>query len=761
MELLLNQTVTTIAFDDASEYKYVMGTGGSTTDLPSNAPPDVATGFGRAIEHLLTSQLGQLTAFLVAIAAAIVAFQKLAELLKGYPAWIRVGLAASILLLLVFPALSTIVDQRRKRRLREISGSLQPGYFRLAPRDDEVSFSRADGKHQEILRWLEHPPDPVLHLTGLSGSGKSSLLAAFVLPNLARRNTLIIRLRGYQDPLTALEEKLHGPGVVWHRAPTEVGEARALLERACRYIRPRQLLVIFDQFEEFVILRGDHQHHELERLLSSLRQQPIDGATFLLVFRSDYIGLIEKLGLPPLVQDQNWKEVPPFTESAARDFVRGSGLQVDQQVLADVLHEATEIEQTKGLIRPVTINLCGLVLGRFAAGLPRGFRPGELVRGFVRESVFLPGIGDVAPRLIPRLITNYVTKRPRTIRELARDSGIDPATVRGCLRALGQTDRGIVRPLDPGQQTWEISHDFLVPLLDSITTRWTASLWRRTRPLLPWIAAICLVGAGVGASKWRRDPIAELTDLGWQVQKSDKGLQLSLDGFRPTPESIEALKRLDGPLSVRVYRLDPICEWSALKNLTSLDLSAPNLMRESDSTRSYLNGMEVFDEGPMPALPSDVSDVSPLKDLKNLTMLNLGNTQVTDVSPLRDLKSLTMLNLVGTQVSDVSPLRALKNLTILNLGNTHVSDVSPLRDLNNLAWLNLANTQVSDVSPLENLKNLTRLNLLGTGVRDVSSLNNLTNLMMLYDKGPDRSDVSRRRNRTRSPTMLYRKSAPR
>jgi len=59
----------------------------------------------------------------------------------------------------------------------------------------------------------------------------------------------------------------------------------------------------------------------------------------------------------------SWKEVPPFSEIAAREFLRGSGLQVSDDLLNGVLREAAEIEQTKGLIRPVTINLCGRECG--------------------------------------------------------------------------------------------------------------------------------------------------------------------------------------------------------------------------------------------------------------------------------------------------------------------------------------------------------------------------------------------------------------
>src|SRR5271157_2029612 len=595
----------------------------------AGAADSAATGLGRAIERTLglaKSWVGLLTAYVVAVTAAVYAFQKFAEPLKGSSFWILVSLlAAPLVLALLFHAIPELVDRRRRKRLAEITGHLQAGYFQLAPREDEASFTRADGKHEELLRWLEQRTSPILYLTGLSGSGKSSLLAAWVLPRLERKDTVVIRLRGYQDPIAVLEQELLRPGVIWQRPTAEAGGARPLLERACRNIRPRRLLVVLDQFEEFVILQDPDKQQRFGQLMSALGQQPIAGLTFLFVFRNEYTGLIEKLALPPLNQNTNWKEVPPFTESAARDFVQASGLQVSDELLRDVLREAAEIEQTRGIIRPVTINLCGLVLGRFATGLPRGFRPGELVRGFLRESVLLPPIRDIAPVLVPHLITGYVTKRPRTVSELAADTSSDPAAVRGCLRTLGQSDRAIVRPLDEEQQTWEISHDFLVPLLDSIVGRWRMPLRRRLRSWLPWIAATAMVAVVVVAAIWRRDPILELEDLGWKVHKKDKALELEFEGLPPR-ESLRALQRTSQPLHVKINRVDnitSISDWSVLKNLTTLDLRN-----------------------------TQVSDVSPLKGLKNLTTLDLSGpgppnprSRLSDVSPLKELKNLTELDL--------------------------------------------------------------------------------------------------------------------
>ena len=721
-----------------------------------------ATGVDHLIQHTLDiakSWIGLLTAYVVAVTSAVVAYQNFAEPLKGSSRWTLLALLATPLLVaLVFQAIPELIDRRRRKQLTEITGHLQAAYFQLAPREDEASFTRADGKHEEILRWLEHRISPVLYLTGLSGSGKSSLLAAAVLPRLERKDTLVIRLRGYQDPVAALEQELLRLGVESNNPTAEAGGGRALLERACRDLRPRRLLVVLDQFEEFVVLQGPDKQQRFEQLMLALRQ-PIDELTFLFVFRSEYIGLIEKLALPPLNQNTNWKEVPPFTERAARDFVQASNLKVRDDILRDVLREAAEIEQTRGIIRPVTINLCGLVLERFVAGLPRGFRPGGLIRGFLRESVLLPQIRDIALVLVPHLITGYLTKRPRTVAELAADIASDPATVRGCLRVLGQSDRAIVRPLDENQQTWEISHDFLVPLLDSIVGRWRMPFWRRLRSWLPWLAATAMVVAVVVAANRKGDPIDELTKLGWTVHQTGKELALSFSGHPPR-ESVKALRRISQPLDVRIYSTDNIASlsgWSVLRNPTTLTISGFNvtdvspLKEVTNLTKLDLDGQGVIDVSPLKGLKNltalnlsftKVRDLSPLRELTNLTTLGLAGTGVTDVSPLKGLMRLTELDLDDTGVMDVSPLRELKGLTSLVLRDTKVSDVSPLKDLNKLTTLDLFATKVSDVSPLRELKGLTSLDLRGTEVSDVSPLKELTNLTTLQLSGTHVSDVS-------------------
>ena len=251
--------------------------------------------------------------------------------------------------------------------------------------------------------------------------------------------------------------------------------------------------------------------------------------------------------------DKNRQIVGAFTENVAIDFLKRSGLVLDADLTHAILREAAEIEQgTAGLIRPVTINLCGLVLSRFSGGLPGRFR-GGVIRAFLRESLNLSEVRDVVGKIIPQLITDNVTKRPRSISELAAATYLGPVPIRACMQRLGERDRAIVRPLDEEQETWEISHDFLVPLLDAIVARRISSVWRRARPWMPWAAVAILGIVAVISPLAKQDPRGMLSSLGWKVSGGGKyPLQIQgAGGFDKIPaESSSILRNLPSPYTL-------------------------------------------------------------------------------------------------------------------------------------------------------------------------------------------------------------------
>jgi hypothetical protein len=576
--------------------------------------------------------------------------------------------------------LPTLLERRRKNRLAEVTGSTRPGYFQLAVREDEAAFQRADGKHEEVLRWLQHTPANVLYLTGSSGAGKSSLLAAWILPKLEREGVKVIRLRGYQDPARALEDELKRPGAIWKRNPPDTTDLNALFEEARQRVQPSRILVVFDQFEEFLILQEEQQRARFVEFLTVQATLRETRSAILLVFRAEYDGFVQDLNLPVPIPGQNLQKVSAFTQRAAQDFLLGSGLQIQPQLLADVLREAAEVEETKGLIRPVTLNLCGLVLARFATGLPHAFRPGRLIRGFVHESVFQNDVREASPILLPKLISQQGTKQPQAVEDLARGTSLSPRQSQGVMFKLGDPERGIVHALDPEYTMWEISHDFLVPMINSMLAQWRVSLWRKMRPWLPLGYVAVLLIALFVVPRLIPDPISELNKVHWQTRLVDannpKDAKLAKNGDKylltfnsvPPPESLRFLKRIPGPFAVKLTGIQSFDKvhfgaWAGLTKLTALGLESDAGFEDISAAKDLLH-VTMFE----PPLGFEFTDADLGNLPPSLASFELLSPQVTDAGLKALPRSLTSLVLYSENITDAGIGHLPRSLTSLDLG---------------------------------------------------------------------------------------------
>ena len=266
--------------------------------------------------------------------------------------------------------------ERSRRALQRLAvrvGAEQSGYFRIGPyldtAEDRAKFDRADRAHGKVLSWIERSASLLLYLTGDSGSGKSSLLNASVLPALREHGWIIVEARAWQDPVAALRDSLARlPGARRPR-PGEKPALRILIEAAVRRAAAGLLLVL-DQFEEFVILGKPEQKLEFAGLLTDLQAIPIKRLSLLLVLRSDYQTFLEDIGLPSLRHGENFYQVGRFRIAAARDFLGRSGLELQPIAIERLLDSAAELDETPDLVRPITLNVIGYVLATGKAVAP-------------------------------------------------------------------------------------------------------------------------------------------------------------------------------------------------------------------------------------------------------------------------------------------------------------------------------------------------------------------------------------------------------
>lgn len=171
--------------------------------------------------------------------------------------------------------------------------------------DESIFFGR-DIETLEVQSRVENKP--LVMVLGASGSGKSSLVGAGVIPKLRQRGWKIVRCVPGEDPFyslaLAMVSQLPELGV----RPTEyLSEARKLVDRLrersenlsqqLTLTLPRQRILLFiDQFEEVFTLADKNPclkheaYDEVSHFLQAI-QRPVLGLTTLITLRADFYGL--------------------------------------------------------------------------------------------------------------------------------------------------------------------------------------------------------------------------------------------------------------------------------------------------------------------------------------------------------------------------------------------------------------------------------------------------------------------------------------
>jgi hypothetical protein len=134
--------------------------------------------------------------------------------------WAVIGIAGLVLLYAIIAQIvSPWLTRLRRQRvidLVETDKPLQPTDFRLRPYEesDHDSYARPDGAHEKAVDWLQKTEAVCLYLTGFSGTGKSSLLQAWLIPELAEADQPVrsIVVRSFADPIGQLVAALKKEG---------------------------------------------------------------------------------------------------------------------------------------------------------------------------------------------------------------------------------------------------------------------------------------------------------------------------------------------------------------------------------------------------------------------------------------------------------------------------------------------------------------------------------------------------------------------
>ena len=590
----------------------------------------------------LSSLLGQtvfmLLLFVVYVAALVALNKLIPDVLEGFesavgPMVFYSFAAVPFVVILVFSTLPTVFRAKRQYRLSRRKFAWEAGsgeLFRLHPYGaaDRDEYERPGGEHDKAVNWLTATPHSVNYLCGLSGVGKSSLVQTSLLPQLEKAGWRTAVVRVDVDPVERIRQAVLSVPNLMQGEEVETLSLANLLEAISQRIErigQPPLLIVIDQFEEFLILNEAADRQPLADILRRLDESPLKGVRLLLVFRSDYRELLFKLNLPRFLSTENAFELAAFYRGEAQGFLVRGGLAMSETGFDALFQGLDRIEDRPGLYGPITLNMIGLVMKRTPGGQIK--EPSRLIEFYLRHCLADGASRDLAPGVLACMITAEGTKEPRCLADLASLTQLKSWEIEATLSEMESA--GLVRNISPDRDDWEISHDFLARQIGLL-------LGRLRQPRLQRYATPALVTVVVS---WAVT-IAVAVFLVWPGLKEEKALDgLAKIGFSRTAES--------GRHALILQKWDVLTD----VNFARFGQLVANLSDPVIEVRLRNTG---------------ITDLSPLEGMA-LTQLDLsGARRITDLSPLEGM-ALTQLDLSGARrITDLSPLEGMDPSIVRN-----------------------------------------------------------------------------------------------
>ena len=336
-------------------------------------------------------------------------------------------------------------------------------------------FQAADAKYfrgrtteLSAIRTKITAGDREIYLIGPSGSGKSSLVNAGVLPTL-EAPVVTATMRPGDHPLRQLAAALEA---------ADGTEPSAMVAAwAARHAGARLVLFV-DQLEELFAQAPREAHHAFALALAALRAEP--RCLILLALRADFYG---ELQLSTLWTDagRNHIDLPPLRGAALREAIvepaRGQGVYLETALTERLLADAAGEPGVLPLLQETLVQLwghrqhCLLTLAAYDA-LGAGTHSGLAVAITQRADRCLAEMSAAQAalaRLVLLRLVSFGEGRPNTRRRQTRAqlaSGVDAAAFAIVLRSLIDA-----RLVTIDQDEWiDLCHEILITAWPSFAT---------------------------------------------------------------------------------------------------------------------------------------------------------------------------------------------------------------------------------------------------------------------------------------------------
>jgi Sulfatase-modifying factor enzyme 1/TIR domain len=348
-----------------------------------------------------------------------------------------------------------------------------PGLIAFGPEDAGLFFGR-DRESDDIIRRVRQ--HNFLLVVGPSGSGKSSLVSAGVLPRLLATDAgwwLVRTLRPDARALESLTGMLGGAAGAASPSEEHLG---ALVDALLRMAPGAERLLLFvDQAEAIFVLPSKEERSRFLALLDLLRR--VDRCVVVLAMRADFYADLMTSVLWPVSHGER-VEIAPLRGAALREAITrpaaGAGVHLEPVLLERLLRDAGEepgalslVQETMVLLwerrtrRLLTVSAYEDLGGQGRSGLAAALA----TRADAALAVLSPAQRMIARRISLRLVQlgegRQDTRRQQPVGAL-RAPGDDPALFESTLRHL--TDRRLltVSSADSQEPAVDLGHEAMI-----------------------------------------------------------------------------------------------------------------------------------------------------------------------------------------------------------------------------------------------------------------------------------------------------------
>ena len=363
----------------------------------------------------------------------------------------------------------------RRRRAKSVEESVPPplptrpykflNYFET---EDEAIFFGRRSETQKLLNKIHAYSLNLLYAP--SGSGKTSLIHAGLIPHLQREGYIPVYSRVYDD---AEEEIRRGSLAATGEAATDVPEDMALDELLPKLAATagKPLVIIIDQFEEIFIRYNQELRDRFIASLQSCLQNARGQVRFVLSLREDFLARLSEFRerIPTIFHNEF--RLAPLTEEESRAAIvepaRLLGIDVEPELVERLLGDLA----AQGIEPPQLQIVCDTLYDALEPGQNvitlksyeglGGTRKilTEYLDRVLRE--LSPETRETAREILKKLVTSEETKSICRVRDLVRLIGRPDEEVRRILAEL--SDRRLLRRVQHEEGLWyELTHEYLV-----------------------------------------------------------------------------------------------------------------------------------------------------------------------------------------------------------------------------------------------------------------------------------------------------------